>query len=145
MDIDKVKNDILEIETADDLALAQDNLTSVENDIVVYKKSLDAEVKGLENYREQVELAESIRKIIEASPNKVPEHFIYEFEKNPEYWELRAKELYFKFRQERHMDEAKIKEFERRIEAVTEQIESHTKKAELLRSLIEQYEGGKNE
>jgi hypothetical protein len=100
----------------------------LERELELFTKNLEQIEAEKANFAPQWEIDKELVEIILDKDNlqKVNPEFKYEL--NPRYWELRKKQIEYKFRMDKHLAESKLKGYDVQKTAVLEQIESSTQK-----------------
>lgn len=122
---DKTKNN--KVGVKDEIGLEDVEKASreaIENELKNFEEQRKRAIEGKKNYEEQWNVDDQLYNIILEKPAKKEEKRTFEYEDDPKYWELRKKQLEFKYRQDKYMADAKIKQFDTQIEKMQEQIDS---------------------
>ena len=123
------------VEIMDELGqeIVAEQLKSLHRELSGFEDNLKQVLEAKENYEPQWEIDKRLYEIMIEGHRKIEAQ--HEFEKNDEYWELRKRQLEYKFRQEKHLAESRINGYNIQIEALTKQVNSNkTKIDELERS-----------
>jgi len=136
VDQEDLNKSVQDIEDVSDEEQVQAQIESAERELQTFKDALEQKQKEKENYAIQVENIEKIRQKQIAGYVKIEPQ--YEFEKDPEYWELMTNELKYKHRHERQTEEGTLKRFDAEFESIQERIDTNEAKIEKLKSILEE-------
>lgn len=112
--------------------ILEEQRKAIERELEQFEKQLTQHEANKKNFAEQWEVDNELYQIMIANHKKLPEHCIFEYEKDDKYWELRKRQLEYKYRMDKFMSEAKMREFDRAAEACQEEIDSAKKKLDEL-------------
>jgi len=104
--------------------IMKEHIEHLEKEIEMFKQNLIDLEKSKTNFKEQWDVDNRIYEIFLNEDSIRTIEPKYKYELTDEYWELRKKQLFYKYRSDKFMAEAKLKEFDRNYESVTEQLKS---------------------
>ena len=122
MDVESTKMTPVEIKDDIGKQILAGQKESLTREIAQYEEAIVEKQKGRDNYEEQARIARRARELQAAGLRKVPEHVVWEYEKNPEFWECQDKLVAFKHRQENQLDESTLKRYDYEIEDLKKRI-----------------------
>lgn len=108
--------------------IIEEQKKQLETEKDVFVKNIAEVEKTKKNFEKQWEVDKEIYEIIESDFGLIEP--VHKYQQNPRYWELQKKKFEFQKRQDTFMAEAKLKEFDRQILILQEQLDSASKKLE---------------
>jgi tryptophan 2,3-dioxygenase len=118
---DKIKEDG-QIGVIDDLGVdsLKELQTTIERELEMYNEEIESLAREKKNYKDQWDIEDEMYQIRLSGNVKIQPDFVYE--DNPRYWELVTKMVEYKYRQEKHLAEERIADFDRRADIMRERI-----------------------
>lgn len=110
--------------------------STIERELISYAEKLEDNRKAKENYEVQWRVEEELYELRLDGDNcrKVEPTFVYE--DNPRYWELVKSLTEFKFREEKHLAEQRLEDYDRQYDLLKERIaEREEQLAEMVSSM----------
>jgi len=119
---EKVKD---EVGIKDDLGeeIEKEQRKTLNEEIVLFTKNIESSKKGKKNFEEQWVVDNEVYEIILKDINMRKINPDFNYERDERYWELRKTQLSYKYRMDKHMSEAKLEEYDRQVEILTEQLD----------------------
>jgi len=128
------ENKANDITVKDDIGaqIVEEQEKALRRELEQFEKQLEQHRANKKNFSDQWEIDNELYQLMIAKHKKLPEHIAFEYESDPKYWELRQAQLKYKYRMDKFMSEAKMKEFDRAAAACQEEIDSANKKLDEL-------------
>jgi hypothetical protein len=101
---------------------AKETIDHLKKEIDLFKRNLEDNKKSKENFTVQWDVDNEVYQRMIKGIKKINPDF--EYEQDDAFWELRRKQLEYKYRMDKHMAESKINEFDRMEQAIAEQLKS---------------------
>ena len=107
------------VEVKDEIGkeILQQQIEQTELEIKQYLDAKEQAEKDLANYEAQVKIHKELREIRRNTYTKAPEHLVWEYEKNPRWWELQREALAYADRAEDYKDKGTIERYKLQIES----------------------------
>jgi CII-binding regulator of phage lambda lysogenization HflD len=128
----KVDNDLVVLSDPLSQEIVQGQIESTKRELADFEKARETKVKGKERYIEQAAVHKRAREVVLKGFKKLPTSFDWEYEQDPEYWELQRQMAVWKFESEDKLDESTVARHDKEIEIIDEQIKHCTLKLEKL-------------
>lgn len=122
--MDQIPTDMTAVAVKDELGetIVKEQRESLIREIKQYEEAIVAKEKDKANYAEQSAIAKRAREIQAKGLRKTPEHVVWEYEKDPEFWKCQDQLVAFKHRQENQVDEGTLKRYDYEIEQLKKRI-----------------------
>jgi hypothetical protein len=112
----------------DDLGteIAERQLESLKEQLVMYEKSIERSIKEREDYIEQCEVDETVWQIRlkDGNHEKLEDKKQFKYELDPKYWEMVRKKAEYEYRNHRSAYDSTLKRFERTLDELNKSKES---------------------
>jgi len=130
----------IEIKDETGKIILQGQMQNCEREIKQFEEKLVEAQKDIDNYKTQADLAAQVRALQKAGFRKLDAHLVWEFEKQPEYWELQDKLLAYKHREEEARDVGQLTRFEAVKKSVEESLEREQQKLATYQEQLKEFQ-----
>ncbi len=100
------------------------------SELTTFQSNIKEIEKSKQNFKDQWDVDNRIYEIFLEEYNIKKLNPEFKYEESNEYWDLRKKQLEYKYRQDKHMSESRLEEYDRKKIVLQEQIDIINKKLE---------------